>query len=268
MAVNPNQLKSRKSLDQIASGVSGVELDDLLQSIDKELKPPFAMRKQASHVVSIDSHESSNPIVDNDGDPAASGAGNDTKRVAAPIADGIPFSFTGGTVTIPTANNANITHSTSGTTSLLNIGTDLFYVRVGISINNLGVFTLTQGTEAATIAAAGTPAVTPNELPIGHFIVQRDDSGGGGNEIKEIETTNIYQYVGASAIPTAGLGNETTDQLSADESVIAGNTKIHPFLDIPVGRTYTVNGRLIVAGTMIVAGTLIDNGEVINYTIT
>ena len=85
MAINPNQLVTRKILDQIASGVAGVELDDLLQSINKELTQPLRMRLTNVREVTVDGIIVENKIKDNAGADASSGAGNGRKKTVGPI---------------------------------------------------------------------------------------------------------------------------------------------------------------------------------------
>ena len=191
MSVDPRQLKTRKSLDELTSGITGVELDDLLTSINKLLTKPLRMRSTGTHTVTIDSLVVKNDIIDNDGIAAASGAGNDRSTTVPPIDGLLPFSFAGATITIPATNNNNITQTTSGGSLALNITVDNYYKRIGVSLLGNGNIILTAGAEAAALSGATAPAVPDGSYAIGHFVVQRS-----GANIANMGNGNIVLYSG------------------------------------------------------------------------
>lgn len=205
MAVNPFQIKTRKLLDQIANNTTGVELDDLLKSIDNELKVPLRIKLTATHEITIEGVIASNSVVD--------GAGNNKNRVIPPIGQNgtIPFAFTGAVLTIPTTNNNNITQTTAGGSSLLNIGTDGHYLRVGVSLNADGNIIITQGASALALNDATAPSLVANAFSIGHFVVQRS-----GTSILDITNAGIYQYLGG--------GGSSSTTLSGDQTLLVNQT--------------------------------------------
>lgn len=199
MAVNPFQIKTRKLLDQIANNTTGVELDDLLKSIDNELKVPLRIKLTATHEVTIEGVIAGNSVVD--------GAGNNKNRVIPPIGQNgtIPFAFTGAVLTVPATNNNNITQTTAGGSSLLNIGTDGHYLRIGVSLNADGNIIITQGVSAATLNGATAPSLVANAFSIGHFVVQRS-----GTAIVALSNADIYQYLGGGGGASATLSGDQT----------------------------------------------------------
>ena len=207
--VDPRQILIRNALQQLTSGVTGVELDDVLKSIDLEAQPSLRMRKTSDYVITVDSIAVNNPIVDNDGNPASSGAGNDRSKIIPPIDGVLPFSFTSATVTVPSTNNNNITQSTSGDTLLLNITTDGHYQRIGINIDGSGLFALTAGSQSATATSASAPAIPSGYFGIGHILVQRN-----GTAIEPI--SGIFQYSGGG-----GGGGSSSSSGSGIKNYIA-----------------------------------------------
>jgi len=190
------QMVSRDTLDQIANNESGVEVDDLLRSIDEELTVPLRMRATSTPdlVLNIENITVTNPE-------------HSRKRTIPPINNVLP-PFTSGTVTFPATNNNNITNDSGGPAVLLNI-TAGHYVKAGININTLGQIVVTLGESNAAAASTGTPAVPTGTFAIGFVIVQN----AAGN-ISNVENTNIYQYMGGG-----GGGSGTGDSNSIIETI-------------------------------------------------
>lgn len=200
MAVNPSQISTRKILDQIATGVSGVQLEELLTTIDTELTLPFKLSKASSNTITIGDMIVQSPIVDNDGVPAASGAGNDVQRTIPPIKNILPFAWSGDTITLPTTSGGNVTTTTGGAAVAVTT-TAGNYIRVGIAVNNLGVIKFTLGLENASANSATVPAVPKNHHGIGH-VLMKDTAGS----FVALEQADLYQYAGGGGAGGSGSG--------------------------------------------------------------
>jgi len=194
------QTISRDTLDEIGDNTAGDQLDALLRSINSELTIPLRLiaSSPVSRIVHVGAISVTNPE-------------QSRVRTVPPIGGAIP-TFTGATITVPSANNNNITNSTSGPSVLLNIPSGDF-ANVGVNLDSSGNLQITVGTAASTAAAAGVPSINSGTYGIGFFTVQ-NISG----TIQTITNSNIVEYNG---IGGQSLSGSFVD-LSSNQS-IAGN---------------------------------------------
>ena len=169
---------SHDTLSQLTSA-AGTQADALMRNIDSEVTMPFRMsaNSPANRTVNIGNVTVTNP------DHARN-------RIIVPLDGGMP-SFTSGTATLPSASGGNITNSTAGSPVVLTLSSGNF-AKVGINIDVSGDLQINVGTEAASIAAAGTPAYIANTFAIGYIIAQNI-----GGTIQNVTNSYIYQYMGA-----------------------------------------------------------------------
>ena len=235
------QTSSRSALDQLSP--IDTDLHDILESINSELTTPLRMRATAALVVTVDAIAPVNPETGR-------------KRSIPPIAGSLP-AFSSGTITIPAANNNNITTNTSAEVLLINIP-DGDYIRVGVHLSNNGELSFTSGVNDSVLADATTPPPISAGFFIGEFWIQNI-----GGTIQNITDANLTQYAGGGG--SGGEGSLTTDLAPADLTIETGTTLNQSFLNVPVGVTYTIDGQhvgaeLTVGGDYVVNGTSIILG--------
>lgn len=187
------QSETRTLYSQIASA-SVIPLDSVIASINAELTPPGRLiaSAPASLIVNIGSGTVTNP---------------QTGRILSlpPINNLVP-TFTGGTITFPSAHNGTITVS-PGTNSILNCPTGQ-YVKVLVQLDQAGNISVVVGTPDAVLANALVPGGNTSFLSLGHITV-RNIAG----TVQNIANSAIAQFVGGGGTGGSGTGNELLETL-------------------------------------------------------
>jgi hypothetical protein len=191
--IDARQVIDRDLLNRI-TGASGSQTDTVFAALNSEITPPLAFSVTgANRVVTIGNITVTNPSTN-------------LNRTVPPISQLLP-AFSSGTVTFDPTGAGNATPSAG---SALALGmTASKFMRVGVSIDPLGSLTLTKGTEAASLAAATTPAVPSGLFGIGQIVVRTD----GSNNVANVLTSDLYQYVGG------GGGSGSGDASSILETI-------------------------------------------------
>lgn len=196
--IDNRQSRQRSALDQLDNNTD-LRLDTILNLTNDELTMPLRMRASSSpnQILNIDAVT----VTTSD-----SGSGHSRSRSIPPISNVMP-TFTGGTVTFPSANNNNITNSTGGPTVLLNI-TASHFIKVGINLNALGQVQIVLGTSSAVSATATVPPVPSNTFGLGYITVQNV-----AGTISTVTNANIVQYVGGGGGSGSGNASSTLETL-------------------------------------------------------
>jgi hypothetical protein len=170
---------SREALDRIYN-TSNTELDEILRSVNYELKPVLEL-----------SQTSSPSLVVNVGSITVTNTENNRKKTVHPLNNTIP-AFVSGAITFPASGTGNITPSSGNNLAIaLSVSN---YLKIGVHVNSSGSIVLTQGNEAGTISGATAPLVADNTYSVG-FIVIYNNAG----TLQNITNSDIYQYVGSGA---------------------------------------------------------------------
>lgn len=182
------QIISRDTLQQIASA-AGVELDDLLRSIDQDLVAPLRMTATgANRVVSIGSGTVVNTLT------------NRTKSI--PPIGGLLPSFTAGTITFPAASGGTITVS-PGNNATLTLASNQ-YQKFLIYLDATGALNVLGGTASAVEANATVPPSPEDTLAVGYVTVFNN-----AGTIDNIAQAKVYQF-GVGAGGSGGSGDVTS----------------------------------------------------------
>lgn len=183
--IDARQVIDRDLLNRI-TGASGSQTDTIVAALNSEITPPLAFSVTGvNRVVTIGNISVTNPSTN-------------LNRSVPPIANLIP-AFTSGTITLDPTGAGTATPSVGVALALGMIASR--FMRVGINIDSLGLLTLTKGIQATTLAAASTPEVPSGLFGIGHIVVRTD----GSNNVANVLTSDLYQYVGGGG--GSGAGN-------------------------------------------------------------
>ena len=187
------QVIDRDLLTRI-TGASGSQTDTIIAALNSEITPPLALSVTgANRVVTIGNITVFNPSTN-------------LNRTVPPISNLLP-TFSSGTVTISASGAGNATPSVGTVLALAMVASR--FMRIGVSIDPLGSLTLTKGTQAATLAAATTPAVPSGLFGIGQIIVRTD----GSNNVANVLTSDLYQYVGGGGGSGSGDASSILETL-------------------------------------------------------
>ena len=187
------QVIDRDLLTRI-TGASGSQTDTIIAALNSEITPPLALSVTgANRVVTIGNITVFNPSTN-------------LNRTVPPISNLLP-TFSSGTVTISASGAGNATPSVGTVLALAMVASG--FMRIGVSIDPLGSLTLTKGTQAATLAAATTPAVPSGLFGIGQIIVRTD----GSNNVANVLTSDLYQYVGGGGGSGSGDASSILETL-------------------------------------------------------
>lgn len=170
------QLRQRSLVDQLANAVD-TELDNLIDSINKELTAPLRLMPSspADRVVTVESISVTN-------------SETGRRHSTPPISNLLP-AFTSGTVTFPSTSGGTVT-VTPGDDVVLTLASGQF-IKAGFSLDANGNIVVQFGTAGASEAAATVPPLVANSHPIG-FVVLQNIAG----TIQNIANANIVQYSG------------------------------------------------------------------------
>lgn len=187
------QFISRDTLTR-TTGAAGSQLDAVIRALESEITPPLALSATgANRVLTIGNITVTNPSTS-------------LKRTVPPISNLLP-AFTSGTVTMSATGAGTATPSVGSAVSLGMTASQ--FMRIGVSIDPTGTLLLTKGTAAASLAAAGTPAVPSGLFAIGHVVVRTD----GSNNVANVLVSDIYQYVGGGGGSGSGSGSSIVARL-------------------------------------------------------
>lgn len=187
------QMRSRDTLDRI-TGVADSKLDLIVRDLNSEITPPLPFSVTgANRVVTIGNITRTNPTTG-------------LNRTIPPISNLLP-SFTSATVTMSATGAGTATPSVG---SAINLGmTASQFLKIAVNIDATGSITLTSGTAGASLAAATTPASISGLFAVGFFVVRTD----GSNNVANVLTTDLYQYVGGGGSGGSGTGNPTLESI-------------------------------------------------------
>jgi hypothetical protein len=196
--LDARQIISRDLLDQVATA-AGVELDNLLRSLNNNDTPPLKLScTGANRVVSVGSIFVQNPETLK-------------YRTIPTVSNALP-NFTSGTITAGATGAGTIVYSPS-IAAPLSIGmTASQYRKFGINMDAVGNLTLTAGTAAASLAAATAPPGISNTFGVGYFVLRTD----GANNVQNVLLSDLYQFVGGG-----GAGGGSGDANSFLETIKA-----------------------------------------------
>jgi hypothetical protein len=85
-------------------------------------------------------------------------------------------------------------------------------LKVGINLDAVGNMTLTAGTAAGSLAAASAPPGISNTFGIGYFVLRTD----GSNNVANILTSDLYQYMGGGGSGGSGNANSFLETVKAN----------------------------------------------------
>jgi len=189
-------------LDQIVDSTTK-NYREVTRAINSELTMPLRMTTNGIYTVSVDSIVVTNPE-------------HGRNRTIPPISGVVP-PFTSGAIAVPNTNGGSLSPSPGAGSVTLSISTDLYYVKVGVSVNTAGQLVVTLGSEGSTVSNAGEPDTPPSTYGVGYFVVQRDDSLLPGASIQVLSNSDIYQYT-HSGMP------ETIIRQNKNAQLVAGGT--------------------------------------------
>lgn len=196
------QSVSRDVLDQLAAA-AGIEYDNLMRSINKELTPPLQMHQDtgSNRVLKIEDYTVTNPETLR-------------KHSIPPINNVLPTGITFPiSLTFPASSGGSVAISGtafSGTAPTLTVSVSQF-IKVGVNFDANGNITLTFGTEGASVAAATAPPTVDGMYAIGFAVLQNV-----AGTISNVTNTNVYQYVGSGGTSGSGSGNTILETLKND----------------------------------------------------
>lgn len=163
-------------------------VDKLLIGANSEITPAFKMAPTTptpNRVLNIGTNTITNP-------------NNSIRHMNQPVANSF-FTFSGGTVTLPSATAGTIVVSPTITSNpTLTIGTDV-YKKMLVQCDNAGNLSVSLGTDGVSEAAAGAPIVNPSRIPIGIYVIQTI-----GGAVQNVVDTGIIQFSGGIAGSEAG----------------------------------------------------------------
>jgi hypothetical protein len=200
--IDDRQVINRSILQQLFPYVGSQTLDVLMSSINQDLTVPLNVT-------------ASNPasLVINVGAAIVSNSESNRQKSISFIGTSLPNSFAGTTVTFPSTSGGNITTGQGGSYPLTLPSGD--FVAVLLSLNTIGVVTISIGTPVASIGSVVVPAPTADTDPFSYVIL----SNVGGT-IQNVTQSAIYQLAGggsgsSSSVPTvtsllSGSGTYTT----------------------------------------------------------
>lgn len=155
-----------------------------------------------------------------------------------------------GTATFPAtgtvATDGNtLTLSAKTLASPITTGTNLFAAGAEARFQNAGA-TFYTGIKASASASADVTYTLPVADGTSGFVLATNGSGA-------------TSWVSAAAA-SVDQGVLTTDLSTGSQTIASGKTLTYPWLTIPLGQTYLINGQLVSAGVVTVSGTLTING--------
>jgi hypothetical protein len=170
------QTISRALLSRLTSSAN-TELDNILQSLNTETTPPFALSESnpVDRVVNVGAISLINPETGR-------------KNVITPINNTIP-TFASGTITVGATGADSATPSAGSALGLAMSASQ--FLKINVAVNSSGNMVLTKGTAGASEAAATQPSLPPNSYSLGYFVVETN----GSNNVQNITASDIYQYV-------------------------------------------------------------------------